>query len=183
MLVEPMTPPPIQKLSVLAAWNALPEESAAEAILPCCGSTEWAKRVSALRPFSNPDDLFDASDFVWAALPREAWLEAFASHPRIGQKHAVAATAKSLAWSEGEQSAASPDEVAKAALAEANRAYEERFHRIFIVCATGKTATQMLAILNQRMQNDPEAELLEAAEQQRQITQLRLRKWLEQEER
>ncbi|RXH55011.1 2-oxo-4-hydroxy-4-carboxy--5-ureidoimidazoline (OHCU) decarboxylase [Granulicella sibirica] len=165
---------------MLNRWNALAPDAAAAAILPCCGSTAWAAGVAAARPVETADALYELSDVVWRELPREAWLEAFASHPRIGQKHAVA-TAQSLAWSDGEQSAANPDELAKAALAEGNRAYEDRFQRIFIVCATGRSATEMLAILHQRMKNDPETELLEAAEQQRQITQLRLRKWLEQD--
>jgi 2-oxo-4-hydroxy-4-carboxy-5-ureidoimidazoline decarboxylase len=115
---------------------------------------------------------------VWLALPREDWMEAFDSHPRIGQTHARA-TAQSLAWSAGEQG--TPDEIAKAKLAVGNARYEERFGRIFIVCATGKTPMEMLAILEGRLKNDAESELLEAAEQQRQITQIRLRKWLETE--
>ncbi len=161
---------------MLDRWNALAPDAAASAILPCCGSTAWAAGVAASRLIETADALFELSDAVW----REAWMEAFSSHPRIGQRHAVA-TAQSLAWSDGEQSAANPDEVAKAELAEGNRTYEERFQRIFIVCATGKSSAEMLAILNERMKNDPETELLEAAEQQRQITQLRLRKWLEQD--
>ena len=165
---------------MLDRWNALAPDAAASAILPCCGSTAWAAGVAASRLIETADALFELSDAVWWELPREAWMEAFSSHPRIGQRHAVA-TAQSLAWSDGEQSAANPDEVAKAELAEGNRTYEERFQRIFIVCATGKSSAEMLAILNERMKNDPETELLEAAEQQRQITQLRLRKWLEQD--
>ena len=73
----------------------------------------------------------------------------------------------------------SEDDAAKLALAEANRSYEERFGRIFIVCASGKTSAEILAILKERMKNDATTELREAAEQQRQITQLRLRRWLE----
>jgi 2-oxo-4-hydroxy-4-carboxy-5-ureidoimidazoline decarboxylase len=173
MLVEPMP-------ETLDRWNALAPDAAASAILPCCGSKAWAAGVTAQRPIGTAAELFELSDMVWTELPREAWLEAFSSHPRIGQKHAVA-TAQSLAWSAGEQGAANPDEMAKAELAEGNRVYEERFQRIFIICATGKSATEMLGILNERMKNDPETEVLEAAEQQRQITQLRLRKWLEQD--
>ena len=130
-------------------------------------------------PSSTPQQLFAASDSVWAALPEPAWREAFDSHPRIGQQHAPAATAQSLAWSQHEQRAAvSPDDAVKLALAEGNRQYEERFGRIFIVCAAGRSAAEILAILNARMQNTAADELLEAAEQQRQITQLRLRRWL-----
>jgi 2-oxo-4-hydroxy-4-carboxy-5-ureidoimidazoline decarboxylase len=119
------------------------------------------------------------SDRVWSNLAEDDWQEAFDSHPRIGQQHACAATAESLAWSSEEQRAAmSPGDAAKLALAEGNRQYEERFGRIFIVCATGKSAAEILAILNARMNHTAADELLEAAEQQRQITQLRLRRWL-----
>lgn len=116
---------------------------------------------------------------MWRSLDEAAWQQAFDSHPRIGQQHARAATSESLAWSSQEQRAAvSPDEAVKSSLAEGNRRYEEKFGRIFIVCATGKSASEILAILNSRMNNSAEAEMLEAAEQQRQITQLRLCKWL-----
>jgi len=171
MLVEPMN-------TKLTRWNELDEETAAAEILPCCGSTAWARGVAALRPLETMEALSVTSDTVWAGLAREDWIEAFASHPRIGQTHAKA-TAQSLAWSAGEQGTA--DEIAKAKLAVGNARYEERFGRIFIVCATGKTPMEMLAILEGRLGNDDETEMLEAAEQQRLITQIRLRKWLEQE--
>jgi 2-oxo-4-hydroxy-4-carboxy-5-ureidoimidazoline decarboxylase len=115
---------------------------------------------------------------VWRSLSPADWLQAFDSHPRIGEQKAKAATAQSLTWSSGEQSAAQLTGDVQAKLAEANRIYEERFGRIFIVCASGKSAAEMLAILNARLANDPATELHEAAEQQRQITQIRLRKWL-----
>ena len=123
--------------------------------------------------------LLEAANNIWLALPESDWREAFDSHPRIGQQHAASATAQSLNWSAQEQGKAVPDEAAKNALAEANRRYEERFDRIFIVCATGKTSSEILSILESRMHNDTATELREAAEQQRQITQLRLRRWLE----
>jgi 2-oxo-4-hydroxy-4-carboxy-5-ureidoimidazoline decarboxylase len=163
----------------LARWNELDAEAAAREILPCCGSTGWAEGLAARRPFADAAELFAISDAVWAGLPEDDWREAFDSHPRIGQQHVRAATAESLAWSSDEQrSAMSPDEAAKLALAEANRQYEERFGRIFIVCASGKSAAEILAILERRMTNTAATEMLEAAEQQRQITQLRLRRWL-----
>jgi 2-oxo-4-hydroxy-4-carboxy-5-ureidoimidazoline decarboxylase len=172
--MTPLTPNP-----VLTHWNALDAESAAHEILPCCGSHAWSDSLAARRPFSTAQQLFAASDEIWAALSEPAWREAFDSHPRIGQQHARSATAKSLAWSSGEQHAArSPDDAVRLALVEGNRQYEERFGRIFIVCASGKSAAEILAILNARMQNTAASELLEAAEQQRQITQLRLRRWL-----
>jgi 2-oxo-4-hydroxy-4-carboxy-5-ureidoimidazoline decarboxylase len=162
----------------LAAWNDLDAPTAAAAILPCNGSQAWADQLAALRPFDTPFDLTCTADIVWRSLDEPAWQQAFDSHPRIGERHAQAATNESLALSATEQSAAQLTSITQAALAEANRAYEEKFNRIFIVCATGKTAAEMLAILQQRLTNDPATELREAAEQQRQITQLRLRKWL-----
>jgi 2-oxo-4-hydroxy-4-carboxy-5-ureidoimidazoline decarboxylase len=164
---------------VLVRWNDLDAEAAAREILPCCGSRAWAEDLAARRPFATPQQLLEMSDAVWAGLGEDDWREAFDSHPRIGQQHARAATAESLAWSSEEQCAAmSQDEAAKLALGEGNRQYEERFGRIFIVCAAGKSAAEILAILERRMQNSAAAEMLEAAEEQRQITQLRLRRWL-----
>lgn len=164
----------------LARWNSLPPEDAAREVLPCCGSQAWAEQLAAQRPFVYPEDLFAASDAVWFALPEADWNEAFDSHPRIGQQHARAATVQSLSWSSSEQRAiaSSQDEAAKLALAEANREYEAKFGRIFLICASGKSTNEILSILRARMDNTPEQELVEAAEQQRQITQMRLRRWL-----
>jgi len=165
--------------AVLDRWNSLDVEAAAREVLPCCGSRGWADGLAARRPLATAEQLFEESDWVWASLPEPAWREAFDSHPRIGQQHARAATAESLAWSSEEQRAAMSDEAAaKLALAEGNRHYEEKFKRIFIVCAAGKSAAEILALLQARMKNSAADEMLEAAEQQRQITQLRLRRWL-----
>lgn len=156
-------------------------EEAANAVLPCCGSRAWANGLAAERPLQDEAALLEASDRVWWALHESDWDEAFRSHPRIGEKKAVGeATAVSLSWSAGEQSSAADlsDEDVAARLVAGNRAYEEKFGRIFIVCATGKTAREMLAILERRMAHDEITELHEAAEQQRQITHLRLKKWL-----
>jgi 2-oxo-4-hydroxy-4-carboxy-5-ureidoimidazoline decarboxylase len=164
--------------TILEEWNRLEQEYAMKAILPCNGSKAWVIGVVDLYPFETPQELFAASDKVWWGLPEKDWQEAFDSHPRIGEQKAKSATEQSLKWSEGEQAKADPDAATKLALAEGNRKYEEKFGRIFIVCATGKTAAEMLAILEKRLANDPAVEWKEAAEQQRQITQLRLRKWL-----
>ncbi|HKO19270.1 MAG TPA: 2-oxo-4-hydroxy-4-carboxy-5-ureidoimidazoline decarboxylase [Acidobacteriaceae bacterium] len=165
--------------AVLARWNALDAAEAAREVLPCCGSSVWAESLANHRPFANADELFASSDAIWRALVERDWQEAFDSHPRIGQQHAKSATAESLRWSSEEQRAAlALDEAVKAALTEGNRRYEERFGRIFIVCASGRSAAEILEVLEQRMQNPPDIELQEAAEQQRQITQLRLRRWL-----
>lgn len=162
----------------MARWNTLDVEAAAAELLPCNGSRAWADELVFRRPYLNAAALFRAADAIWLGLPHEAWQQAFDSHPRIGERHAKAASETSLQWSAGEQSGVSEEEAVQTALKEGNRQYERRFGRVFIVCATGKTAAEMLAILKTRLGNDPQAELHEAAEQQRRITQLRLRKWL-----
>ena len=164
--------------AILASWNCLDPAAAAEVLLPCNGSLAWALGVAGRAPFASPKQIFAASDEVWHGLSARDWQQAFDSHPRIGETHAQAATARSLAWSASEQSTAASNTNTAAALAAANRAYEANFGRIFILCATGKTADEILANLQQRLENDSAAEWAEAAEQQRQITQLRLRKWL-----
>jgi 2-oxo-4-hydroxy-4-carboxy-5-ureidoimidazoline decarboxylase len=165
---------------ILARWNSLNADSAASEILPCCGSHAWAAGLAAKRPLQDEAVLLAESSALWLALPEDAWHEAFNSHPRIGEQKAQShATAASLQSSAEEQSAAlSADDAAKLALREANRRYEEKFCRIFIVCASGRSAKEILNILHQRMNHDAATELHEAAEQQRQITEIRLRKWL-----
>ena len=165
---------PIGKLNRLSA-----DEARAE-LLSCCGSTRWASEVAALRPFWDVGQLLNIGGRVWRELPEEDWLEAFRAHPKIGEKRAEKETGEEArAWSEGEQSGArdAPNETLDE-LAEANREYEGRFGFIFIVCATGKSAEEMLALLRGRLHNDPGAELRVAAGEQWRITELRLRKFL-----
>ncbi|MBI1786958.1 MAG: allantoicase [Acidobacteria bacterium] len=141
-----------------------------EELLACCGSRSWAKRMAAEQPFRHLEAMAAAADRIWAESSLQDRLEAFAAHPRIGD-------ATAGRWSRQEQSAAaqSPPEV-WARLAEANRAYEARFGHIFLVCATGKSAGEILDILERRLANHPETEIRMAAEEQRKITRLRLRK-------
>ena len=163
----------------LEEWNGLGAQAAVTAILPCNGSLAWAEGVVAMRPLRGVEELLAAADKVWLGLSKKAWQHAFDSHPRIGEHKAKAATEQSLTWSSGEQSAAQLTDETQAALAAANVEYEQKFGRIFIVCASGKSAAEMLGILRGRLANDAETELHEAGEQQRQITQIRLRKWLQ----
>ncbi|HEX4154863.1 MAG TPA: 2-oxo-4-hydroxy-4-carboxy-5-ureidoimidazoline decarboxylase [Acidobacteriaceae bacterium] len=165
--------------TILEDWNGLERETAMKTILPCNGSRAWAIGMVKLRPLQTPQQLFAAADKVWQELPETDWQQAFDSHPRLGESKANSTTAQSLRWSAGEQSAAKLDGATQAALAEANRAYEAKFGRIFILCATGRSAAEVFAILEQRLRCDAATELREAAEQQRLITQLRLRKWLQ----
>lgn len=166
--------------AVLARWNALPLDAAAAAILPCCGSNEWARRLALSRPYADEDSLFSASDEIWRGLSEAGWDEAFRSHPRLGESNASALRgAESSAWSAQEQrNIVGSDDSAKIELAEANREYEKKFGRIFILCASGKTTGEVLEAIRRHLRNDPKTELLEAAEQQQQITRIRLRKWL-----
>jgi 2-oxo-4-hydroxy-4-carboxy-5-ureidoimidazoline decarboxylase len=165
---------------ILARWHTLSAEDAATEILSCCGSTAWAAHMAANRPYADESTLFTTADTTWQHLPESDWLEAFRSHPRIGEKHAQdKVTAASAAWSSSEQSQMkAADAAILLRMQKGHRAYEERFGRIFIVCASQKQPAEMLEILERRLHNDPAAEMLESAEQQRQIMQLRLRKWL-----
>lgn len=165
--------------ATLDAWNKADEASALEAMIACCGAMRWASAMVALRPIESLVELSEAADRAWATMQEADWMEAFACHPRIGERKAVHASAKSTEWSKQEQSkAADAAEKVLEEIAEGNVRYEERYGFTYIVCATGKTAEEMLAILKRRLDSDRETELREAAEQQRQITQIRLGKWL-----
>jgi len=165
---------------VLARWNDLSAEEAARELLPCCGSAAWAAAMAAKRPMTDEFAVLAASDEIWRGLGEANWLEAFRSHPRIGESRAEKpAGAQSSVWSEQEQQKASTaEEALKTALKWGNREYEQKFGRIFIVCATGKSASEILEILRRRLHNDDATELQLTAEEQRQIMQIRLRKWI-----
>jgi hydroxyisourate hydrolase len=156
--------------------NALPPAEAEAAFLACCGSRAWARWMESRRPYRDIADLLETADRVWWTLTPADWREAFAAHPRIGEKKQDQED-RSRRWSADEQSGAAGARAAiLAELAEANRTYEERFGHLFIVRATGKSAEEMLGLLRERLENDPEAELRIAAEEQRKITRLRLEK-------
>ena len=161
----------------LAEFNALPAAEAEALLMDCCGAVRWAAGVASHRPFATTEALYKSADSIWWKLERADWLEAFSRHPQIGEKPA-SGSQSARQWAAGEQSgarAASND--VKERLTRANRAYFEKFGYIYIVCATGKSAEAMLAILNQRLQNDAPSEISIAAEQQRLITRIRLDKF------
>lgn len=162
----------------LDRFAALLREEAEAELRSCCGSRAWARGMAELRPFKTLEEILGAADTVWRKLDPQDWLEAFKAHPRIGEKKAQEAQdARARAWSAGEQGGVSTaDADVLSALAEGNRAYDERFGHIFIVCATGKSAGEMLAILRSRLPNDPAEEIHVAAEEQRKITRIRLEK-------
>jgi allantoicase len=164
----------------IARLNELPEAAARQAFLDCCGSSKWAREMLALRPFASADDLLEASDRIWTALAPDDWLEAFRHHPPIGGKKAAQKqSGKARNWSTGEQARAqqAPEET-RAQMAEANRAYHAKFGVVFLICATGKTAEEILESARVRLSNDPDTERRIAAEEQRKITRLRLEKLL-----
>ena len=159
--------------------NALPPDEAQKEFLKCCGSVRWAQAMVQLRQYaSTVEGLTRLGDAMWWSLEPDDWLEAFRSHPKIGEKKAAeAVSTQSQQWSGQEQSGmrdANVDTVDL--LAQLNREYEERFGFIFIVCATGKSAGDMLALLRQRIQNAPDTELPIAAAEQAKITERRLKK-------
>ena len=136
--------------------------------------------MASNRPMDEEAALLAVSDEIWRGLGEADWLEAFRSHPRIGETRAEKDSAtQSSAWSAQEQQkAATADEAVKMALKWGNREYEQKFGRIFIVCATGKSASEILEILRRRLHNDEATELQLAAEEQRQIMHIRLSKWI-----
>jgi allantoicase len=138
-------------------------------LLKVCGSLRWTEGFANARPFASWDALLEHATSTWASLEEEDWLEAFAAHPRIGERKP--------GWASQEQSGTSgASEETMRALAEGNRAYEEKFGFVYLVCATGKSADEMLANLRMRLDNDRAAEVRNAAEEQRKITELRLEK-------
>lgn len=167
-------------MSALAHLNSLPADEAERELLTCCGSRTWARSVAAARPYGSAAELLERADSEWWALDEADWREAFRSHPRIGERRAEAGqTERERGWSAGEQAGMrSAAAVTQQALAEGNRAYEARFGYIYIVCATGRSADELLALLQSRLRNGPETEIRTAAEEQRRITRLRLEKLL-----
>jgi OHCU decarboxylase len=152
--------------------NRLAAGELREALRRCCGSEAWVEQMLDARPFNGSGALFDAADRIWRSLRAHDWLQAFAAHPRIGDR-------KAAGWSAAEQKRAlDGDGAILEQLADTQREYEMRFGHIFIVCAAGRTAAEMLSMLQARLGNDPEAELQTAAEEQRKITRLRLEKLL-----
>jgi allantoicase len=148
--------------------NALGARQAERELLACCGSRAWASAMAASRPFGSAEELAATADKLWERLDPDDWLEAFAAHPRIGERSASA-------WSTREQSGVAGAEAAVLdALAEGNRAYEARFGHVFLVQASGRGAAELLAELRARLGNDPDTELRVAAAEQAKITRLRL---------
>ncbi len=159
--------------------KALPPDEAQKEFLKCCGSVRWAQAMVALRQYAATAEgltMFANEAFSW--LEPADWLEAFHSHPKIGEKKSAAqVSTQSNTWSGQEQSGVDDaHQETLDTLAQLNREYEEKFGYIFIVCATGKSADEMLAILRERLGNESDVELGIAAAEQAKITELRLKK-------
>jgi len=163
------------------AWlNSLPPVEAEKELLQCCGSTRWAQQMAAARPFKTLEALLASADTIWWSLDRNDWLEAFRSHPKIGEKKAAdPVSTQASQWSGQEQAGvATASQETVDSLATLNRAYEEKFGFIFIICATGKTSAEMMSSLRERLEHDAVDELPIAAAEQSKITALRLNKLL-----
>ena len=163
----------------LESLKALPPAEAQAEFLKCCGSARWAEAMVELRAHAlTVGGLTLLANEMWWSLDQDDWLEAFRSHPKIGEKKAAkSVSTQSKEWSGQEQSGMrEADQDTVDDLARLNREYEDKFGFIFIVCATGKSATEMLDILRERITNELETELPIAAAEQAKITELRLKK-------
>ena len=161
--------------------NALPADEAEDELLKCCGSKRWASEMVNGRPYESLDALIGNANDIWRSLQPGDWLEAFRSHPKIGEKKTASTTStQSQKWSNQEQAGvanASRETIDE--LATLNHAYEQKFGFIFITCATGKNSEEMLSALRERLEHDAAVECPIAAAEQNKITELRLRKLLE----
>jgi 2-oxo-4-hydroxy-4-carboxy-5-ureidoimidazoline decarboxylase len=151
-------------------------DEARELLRAACGSSQWVERMLARRPFGSRESLLSAAREEWFALTKDDWCEAFAHHPKIGDRESLAVgfPAPHHLSSQEQASVTSAPESVLDALAEGNRLYERKFGYIFIVCATGKSAEETLTLLRERLDNEPEREIRIAAEEQAKITAIRL---------
>lgn len=160
--------------------NTLSQPQLKQELMKCCGSSVWVKMMMTYFPADDLVELLEDAEEKWYECSEADWKEAFAHHPKIGDEAALAKKfAATAEWASLEQSGVkkASTETVKA-LADANRLYEEKFGYIFIVCATGKSAEEMLTDLQKRLQNNPDVEIEIAAKEQNKITKLRLEKLL-----
>jgi 2-oxo-4-hydroxy-4-carboxy-5-ureidoimidazoline decarboxylase len=161
--------------------NTLPKPQLIEELSKCCGSSAWVNKMLPFFPADDLVELLEDAEEQWFKCSEDDWKEAFSHHPKIGDtaslKKKFASTAQ---WASGEQSGVSAaSQQTIGALADGNRKYEDKFGYIFIVCATGKTAEEMVELLESRLSNDPKDEIEIAADEQNKITKLRLEKLLD----
>jgi len=172
-------------MAQVSLLNQLSEDDFRASMLLCCGSTLWVQRMFSQRPFASTLHLSACADWCWWTLPESEWREAFLAHPRIGGNieslrekfKGSGASAPSPSWEGEEQSGTKhADEAVLRGLADGNEEYEGRFGHVFLICATGKSADEMLEALRARRHNTPQQELLIAAGEQAKIAQLRIAK-------
>ena len=164
----------------IEALNALTPSEANEQFKLCCGASNWVEKMNQNRPFQDGNEVYKKAASIWFSLSSNDWLEAFTHHPKIGDFDSLRKkfhNTKSI--SKNEQSGLNDAEKSILKdLAESNQLYEDRFGFIFIVCAAGKSADEMLALIKIRLKNNMDTEMLNAANEQNKITQLRLKKLL-----
>jgi 2-oxo-4-hydroxy-4-carboxy-5-ureidoimidazoline decarboxylase len=158
----------------LTELNSSPDDELMRVLLECCDVPAWARTVAAGRPYPGVDALLAAADDAARRLGPADVERALAAHPRIGERSQGRGT--SADWSRREQAGVETDEQTQAALLEGNRAYEERFGRVFLICASGLSADRILAALRSRLENDPATEDAVVADELRKIALLRLRR-------
>lgn len=161
----------------LATFNAAPGSELTEQLLACCDAGTWAHGIVAERPYATVDDLVATAAEASRRLGPDDVDRALAAHPRIGER--AAGASREAAWSRQEQSSVRTDEQTQAALLEGNREYEERFGRVFLICATGLDAGEILQSLKRRLGNDEVTEAAEVRDELGKIAQVRLRKLVE----
>ena len=163
----------------LEELNQGDSEQACIELLKCCGSSQWTEKMLAARPYNSVSHLLELEGQIWSDLGEVDYLEAFAAHPKIGASKPPDNAKNTESWTGKEQAGMmSADEQTKLKLKTENQKYAEKFGYIFIVCATGKSASEILELLRIRLENSPETELEIAAGEQMKITNLRLNKML-----
>jgi len=158
--------------------NKLPRPELHQELFKCCSSMAWVENLAKRRPFSDISHLINEAQSVWQSLGERDWLEAFSGHPQIGDLSTLEKKyGNTTEWASGEQSGvggASKEVLVQ--LSEYNKNYLKKFGFIFIVCATGKSASEMLELLKARIDNKPEVEMKIASAEQFKITKIRLEK-------
>jgi 2-oxo-4-hydroxy-4-carboxy-5-ureidoimidazoline decarboxylase len=164
----------------LTWFNELPAPAAQQALLECCSVPTWAEQMAAARPYSSADDAIRRSSAIVDTLTVSDLAEALAGHPRIGERpDAGDGHVQAAEWSRGEQSGVDADDTKiMLALAEANQQYEARFGHIYLVCAAGRTAPELLDVLRDRLQNETEDEWHVVRSELQRINALRLQRLL-----
>ena len=161
--------------------NSLPRQQLSEILMACCGSASWVKKMVSLFPADDIKTLLKNAEEQWWFCSEEDWREAFAHHPKIGNPESAGIKdAISITWARNEQAGIKgATHQTIELLTDCNYGYEKKFGYIFIVCATGRSAEEMLNALQARLKNNPAKEIGIAAAEQNKITKLRLQKLLE----